>query len=150
MTVCFLNETAAHEIYTYCHTRSLHDALPILFVLLHKIDDTLANLTFRLLLHDLGFSNTEIATYGFGVGFATMLMGIFVGGILYARIGLKSSVLLSLVLMAVSNLSFAVLAQVGHSNELLAFTMGFENFASGIGGVVVVADRKSTRLNSSH
>src|SRR3546814_142114 len=48
-------------------------------------------------------------------------------------------VLLSLVLMAVSNLSFAVLAQVGHSNELLAFTMGFENFASGIGGVCVVA-----------
>src|SRR3546814_19837347 len=41
--------------------------------------------------------------------------------------------------MAVSNLSFAVLAQVGHSNELLALTMGFENFASGIGGVVVVA-----------
>ncbi|HEY9541259.1 MAG TPA: MFS transporter, partial [Luteimonas sp.] len=113
--------------------------LVLLFVLLHKIGDTLANLTFRLLLNDLGFSNTEIATYDVGVGFATMLMGIFVGGILYARMGLKASVLLSLVLMAVSNLSFAVLAQVGHSNELLAFTMGFENFASGIGGVVVVA-----------
>src|SRR3546814_19724853 len=68
-----------------------------------------------------------------------MLIGIFVGGILYSRLGLKASVLLSLVLMAVSNLSFAVLAHVGHSNELLAFTMGFENFASGIGGVVVVA-----------
>src|SRR3546814_20606843 len=66
-------------------------------------------------------------------------MGIVVGGILYARMGLKASVLLSLVLMAVSNLSFAVLAQVCHSHELLAFTMGFENFASGIGGVVVVA-----------
>src|SRR3546814_18832426 len=66
-------------------------------------------------------------------------MGIVVGGILYARMGLKASVLLSLVLMAVSNLSFAVLAHVCHSNELLAFTMGFEHFASGIGGVVVVA-----------
>ena len=113
--------------------------LVLLFVLLHKIGDTLANLTFRLLLNDLGFSNTEIATWDVGVGFAAMLAGIFAGGILYARIGLKGSVLLSLVLMAVSNLSFAVLAHIGHSNAMLAFTMGFENFASGIGGVVVVA-----------
>lgn len=52
---------------------------------------------------------------------------------------MKRSVLVSLVLMAVSNLSFAWLAAVGHSNELLAFTIGFENIASGIGGVVVVA-----------
>ena len=36
-------------------------------------------------------------------------------------------------------ISFAWLAAVGHSNALLAFTIGFENLASGIGGVVVVA-----------
>jgi PAT family beta-lactamase induction signal transducer AmpG len=41
--------------------------------------------------------------------------------------------------MAVSNLSFAWLAATGHSNALLAFTVAFENIASGIGGVVVVA-----------
>ncbi|WP_337243737.1 MFS transporter [Luteimonas sp. gir] len=113
--------------------------LVLLFVLLHKIGDTLANLTLRLLLNDLNFSNAEIATYDVGVGFIAYLVGIFVGGILYARIGMKRSVFLALVLMAVSNLSFALLAAVGHSNGLLAFTIGFENFASGIGGVVVVA-----------
>lgn len=113
--------------------------LVLLFVLLHKIGDTLANLTLRLLLNDLGFTNDEIATYDVGVGFITMLVGIFVGGVLYASLGMKRSVLVALVLMALSNLSFAWLAAVGHSNALLAFTIGFENFASGIGGVVVVA-----------
>ncbi|NUO76607.1 MAG: MFS transporter [Lysobacter sp.] len=113
--------------------------LVLLFVLLHKIGDTLANLTLRLLLNDLGFSNDEIATWDVGLGFFAMLIGIFVGGILYARIGLKRSVLISLVMMGASNLSFAWLAAHGHSNGLLAFTIGFENFASGIGGVVVVA-----------
>jgi MFS transporter, PAT family, beta-lactamase induction signal transducer AmpG len=113
--------------------------LVLTFVLLHKIGDTLANLTFRLLLNDLGFSNNEIATYDVGFGFIAYLVGIFMGGALYARFGMKRSVLLSLVLMAVSNLSFAVLSQVGHNNGLLAFTMCFENLASGIGGVVVVA-----------
>jgi MFS transporter, PAT family, beta-lactamase induction signal transducer AmpG len=48
-------------------------------------------------------------------------------------------VLLALVLMCVSNLSFAALAAVGHSNLGLAAAIGFENFASGYGGVVVVA-----------
>jgi PAT family beta-lactamase induction signal transducer AmpG len=66
-------------------------------------------------------------------------VGIFVGGMLYAGLGMKRSVLIALVLMAVSNLSFAWLASAGHSNLLLAVTIGFENFASGIGGVVVVA-----------
>jgi len=43
------------------------------------------------------------------------------------------------VLMAVSNLSFAMLAASGHSNWGMAAAMGFENIASGFGGVVVVA-----------
>ncbi|WP_343525182.1 MFS transporter [Sphingomonas sp.] len=109
------------------------------FILLHKIGDTLANLTFRLLFNDLGFSKDEIALYDVGVGFWALLVGVFVGGILYARLGMKRSVLISLVLMAISNLSFAGLAAAGHSNWGMAGAIGFENFSSGIGGVTVVA-----------
>lgn len=119
---------------------SRHGAwLVLLFILLHKIGDTLANLTLRLLLEDLGFSNDEIAIYDIGVGFWAFLIGIFVGGVLYAKMGLKRSVLLSLFLMMISNLSFALLSISGHSNLGLAATITFENFASGIGGVVLVA-----------
>jgi len=113
--------------------------LVLLFILLHKIGDTLANLVLRLLLDDLGYSNDEIALYDVGFGFWAYLIGIFIGGVLYSQIGMKRSVLLSLVLMGVSNLSFAALAAAGHSNWGLAGTMAFENIASGIGGVVVVA-----------
>jgi PAT family beta-lactamase induction signal transducer AmpG len=113
--------------------------LVLLFVLLHKVGDTLANLTLRLLLNDLQYTNDEIAIYDVGVGFWAFLVGIFVGGMLYAQIGMKRSVLVSLVLMGVSNFSFALLAQAGHTNPGLAATIAFENFASGIGGVVVVA-----------
>jgi len=111
----------------------------LFFVLIHKIGDTLANLTLRLLFNDLGFSNDEIAFYDVGFGFFAFLAGIFIGGILYTRMGLKHSVLVSLILMAVSNFSFAALALVGHSNLGMAAAVGFENFASGIGGVTVVA-----------
>lgn len=113
--------------------------LVLAFVLVHKVGDTLANLTFRLLFDDLGYTNDEIAVYDVGVGFWAFLVGIFVGGLIFGRWGLQRSVLLALVLMAISNLSFAALAATGHSNFGLAAAIGFENFASGYGGVVVVA-----------
>jgi PAT family beta-lactamase induction signal transducer AmpG len=111
----------------------------LLFVLVHKVGDTLANLTFRLLFNDLGFSNDEIAVYDVAFGFWAYLAGIFIGGVLFTRLGLQRSVLLALVLMCVSNLSFAALAAAGHSNAGMAAAIGFENLASGFGGVVVVA-----------
>jgi MFS transporter, PAT family, beta-lactamase induction signal transducer AmpG len=113
--------------------------LVLLFILLHKIGDTLGQLVLRLLLDDVGYTNDEIALYDVGVGFWAYLIGIFVGGVLYAQLGLKRSVLISLILMGVSNASFAVLAAAGHTNLGLASAMGFENFASGVGGVTVVA-----------
>jgi PAT family beta-lactamase induction signal transducer AmpG len=111
----------------------------LVFVLIHKIGDTLANLTLRLLFDDLGFTNDEVAFYDVGVGFIALLAGVFVGGILYAKLGMKRSVLISLVLMAVSNFGFAALAAAGHTNIGMAAVIGFENLASGIGGVTVVA-----------
>jgi len=111
----------------------------LVFVLIHKIGDTLANLTLRLLFQDLGYSNDEVAFYDVGIGFIALLVGVFVGGIMYAKLGMKRSVLISLVLMAVSNFGFAALAAAGHSNLGMAAVIGFENFASGIGGVTVVA-----------
>jgi PAT family beta-lactamase induction signal transducer AmpG len=113
--------------------------LVLLFILLHKIGDTLSQLTVRLLFDDLGFTNDEIAIFDVGMGFWAYLIGIFVGGAMYAKLGMKRSVLISLVLMGVTNFSFALLAQVGHTNWGLAAAIGFENFASGIGGVTVVA-----------
>jgi len=111
----------------------------LLFILLHKIGDTLGQLVLRLLLDDMAYTNDEIAIWDVGVGFWAYLIGIFVGGLLYSQIGMKRSVLISLVLMGVSNATFAWLASAGHTNFGLAGAIGFENFASGIGGVVLVA-----------
>jgi PAT family beta-lactamase induction signal transducer AmpG len=87
----------------------------------------------------MGYTNDEIAIWDVGVGFWAYLIGIAIGGILYAQIGMKRSVLIALILMGVSNATFAFLAMGGHSNLGLAGCMAFENFASGVGGVVVVA-----------
>src|SRR5437867_1792456 len=58
----------------------------LLFVLVHKIGDTMANLMTRDLLVGQGFTKDEIAFGDVGVGFVALLAGIFAGGILYARL----------------------------------------------------------------
>ena len=113
--------------------------LVLLFILVHKLGDTLANLSFRLLFNSLGFSKDEVAFYDVSLGLVALLVGVFVGGIIYSRLGLRRAVLISLILMGVSNLSFAALALVGHSNIVMAASIAFENFSSGIGGVAIVA-----------
>ena len=64
--------------------------LVLLFILVHKIGDTLSQLTVRLLFNDLGYTNDEIALYDVGFGFWAFLVGIFVGGILYTKLGLEA------------------------------------------------------------
>ena len=113
--------------------------LLLAFVLCHKVGDTLANLTFRLLFNELKFSNDEIALYDVGFGSGAYLAGVLIGGVLYTRLSMQRAVMLSLWLMAVSNLSFAGLAILGKSNWGMAGAIGFENLASGFGGVAVVA-----------
>jgi PAT family beta-lactamase induction signal transducer AmpG len=113
--------------------------LVLIFVLVHKVGDTLGQLTLRLLLDDLAYTNDEIAFYDVGIGFWSQLLGIFAGAWAYTRLGVTRCVYLSLWLMAISNLSFAALAEVGKSNWGLAGAIGFENFASGLGGVAVIA-----------
>jgi PAT family beta-lactamase induction signal transducer AmpG len=113
--------------------------LILLFILVHKIGDTLGQLVLRAMLNFQHYTNDQIAIWDVGVGFWAFLIGIFFGGMLYSWLGLKRSVLLSLVLMGVSNASFALLALAGQTNLGLAAAMTFENVASGIGGVALVA-----------
>ena len=63
--------------------------LVLLFILLHKIGDTLSQLTLRLLLNDQQYTNDEIRSFDVGSGYGAYLIGIFIGGILYARLGMK-------------------------------------------------------------
>jgi PAT family beta-lactamase induction signal transducer AmpG len=130
-------ESVAGPISEFLRRRGA--VLLLAFILLHKIGDTLSQLTLRLLLNDKGYTENEIAIYDVGVGFWAFLIGIFIGGALYARLSLKHSVLLALVLMGVSNFGFALLAAISHNNYALAAAIGFENAASGFGGAVLVA-----------
>ena len=109
------------------------------FVLVSRIGDTMSNLMVRDLFHTLGYTKPEILYGDVWVGLAALFVGIFVGGVIYAKIGLKYSVLISLILMPCVNFGFGILSLIGHNMPAMMAVNGFENFGAGVSGVVMVA-----------
>ncbi len=111
----------------------------LLFILLLKVGDSTAAVMTAPLIGDLGFSKDEIIWANKTVGFVAVLLGAFCGGVLLNRLGTYRGLMVAAILMMITNLSFAVLAEAGRDVDLLAFTIGFENFATGMGGTIAIA-----------
>lgn len=111
----------------------------ILFAIFYKIGDSMAvSLQTRYFL-SLGFDDLVIANSGKLVGFWALLIGLGVGGWLMNKFGLWKALMICAVLQLTSNFSFSALYLIGTNAYFLAFTMGFEQFATGMGATVLVA-----------
>jgi PAT family beta-lactamase induction signal transducer AmpG len=67
------------------------------------------------------------------------LVGVAVGGLLVARIGLLQSLLVGGIVQMLSNLMFAWQASTGHDVNALMLTIALENLSGGIGSAAFVA-----------
>jgi PAT family beta-lactamase induction signal transducer AmpG len=88
---------------------------------------------------DLGFSKTEIANVTKVFGFFMTIFGSALGGILVVRLGILRCMLLAAMLVAGTNLLFAVLASMGPDLRMLAVTISADNLSAGIANVVFIA-----------
>ena len=88
---------------------------------------------------DLGFSKTEIADVSKVFGFFMTIFGSFLGGILVVRYGMMRPLLLGAVLVAVTNLLFAVLAVSEPNLKLLAMVISADNLSGGIAASAFIA-----------
>lgn len=113
--------------------------LILIFILLFKFGDAVAANQTSYFLFELGFDEDEMAWANKVAGVVPTLIGIALGGTLYFAVGAWRALLISGVLMMVTNLMFVALAGIGHSIPFLVLTVGTENFASGLGGTAVVA-----------
>ncbi|UTW55566.1 MFS transporter [Kordiimonas sp. SCSIO 12610] len=113
--------------------------LILLFIVFFKAGDAIAAIMTAPLIVELGFSDSEIADANKLVGAAALWIGIGLGSWLYFAAGAFRALFITGVLMMVTNLAFAWLALVGHDVYALAFTIGAENFATGLGNTVTVA-----------
>ena len=109
------------------------------FIGLYRLSDITMGVMANPFYIDLGFSKTQIANvtkvYGFFMGIA----GAFMGGILVVRYGLMRPLLLGAILVATTNLFFALLAATGADIGLLTLTISADNLSAGIAGSVFIA-----------
>jgi len=113
--------------------------LILLFVMLFKLGDALAGVMTGPFLIEIGFTKTTIATIVKTDGLGATLLGVFIGGILIARMHLLSALWLCGILQMFSNLLFAILAFKGANEHWLMFVIAIENLSGGMGTAAFVA-----------
>jgi PAT family beta-lactamase induction signal transducer AmpG len=109
-------------------------ALEILaFVVLFKLTDNLTQALLRPFFVRIGFGDWDVGVGTMLVGTIAMVLGTMAGGLLTERLGLGRALWVFGILQMVSNLGYAVLAQVGPSRLALYAAQTVEMGASGLG-----------------
>ncbi|MEE9396144.1 MAG: AmpG family muropeptide MFS transporter [Methylococcales bacterium] len=88
---------------------------------------------------DLGYSKIQIANVAKLFGFFMTIAGAIFGGILVMRFGIMKPLLLGAILVATTNLLFAILAVLEPTVTLLAVVISADNFGGGIATSVFIA-----------
>ena len=111
----------------------------LLFIMLYKLGDAYLGVMANPFYVEMGFTKNEIAAVSKAFGLGATIVGGLIGGVLVYRYGIRASLLIAGVLMAASNLVFAVQAMVGHSVPMLMVTIAVENLTGGMGTTAFVA-----------
>ncbi|MGA9855736.1 MAG: MFS transporter [Gammaproteobacteria bacterium] len=112
----------------------------LLLVLLYKFGDWFSGqLTNAFLIEGLHFTATDVGVVNKGFGIAATIVGIFLGGVLMARLSLFRALLYFGILQAASILTFLALSLVGHSYLGMVLAVGVENLAWGMGTAAFIA-----------
>jgi len=113
--------------------------LILMLIALYKMSDITMGVMANPFYLDLGFSKKEIAEISKVFGFFMTIAGAAVGGVLVLRYGLMRALLLGAVLVASTNLLFAILAVSEPSLLLLAGVISADNLSGGIATSVFIA-----------
>jgi PAT family beta-lactamase induction signal transducer AmpG len=109
-------------------------ALQILaFVVLFKLSDNVTQALLRPFFVQVGFGDVDVGVVSMGLGTGGVLVGTFAGGILAQARGLGQALWISGLLQILSNLGYALLAEVGPSRPVLYAAQTFEYAMSGLG-----------------
>jgi PAT family beta-lactamase induction signal transducer AmpG len=111
----------------------------LLFISVYRLSDITMGMMANPFYLDLGFSKSDIATIGKVYGFVMTIVGSMAGGLLVVRFGLFRPLLLGAVLVAVTNLLFAQLAEVGANINWLTLVISADNFSGGLSSTAFIA-----------
>jgi PAT family beta-lactamase induction signal transducer AmpG len=113
-------------------------ALILALICCYRLSDFVLNIMNPFYL-DLGFSLGEIAEVRKIFGVVMSMLGVFVGGLAVARLGLLRALVLGAFAAPVANFIFIWLATRGHDVGALFVAIGVDNVLSGCAGTCLIA-----------
>jgi len=138
--LAWISGTIGGPIISFFKRNGFKIALGILgFVFLFKIGEAFLGRMSIVFYKEIGFSKGDIALYSKGVGWITTIIFTLLGGLFAIRSGVIKAMFISGILMAATNLLFAVLAWSGKSELLFAVAVLFDDIAAAFATVAFVA-----------
>ena len=138
-TFSWLYGTIINPLVSFFKKNSFSVAVGILsFIFLFKIGEAFLGRMSIIFYKEIGFSKTDIALYSKGIGWITTITFTLLGGLFAIRMGLLKAMFVSGIVMALTNLMFSVLAWVGQSEILFAFTVLIDDLAAAFATVAFV------------
>ena len=135
----WLYGTIINPLVSFFKKNSFSVAVGILsFIFLFKIGEAFLGRMSIIFYKEIGFSKTDIALYSKGIGWITTITFTLLGGLFAIRMGLLKAMFVSGIVMALTNLMFSVLAWVGQSEILFAFTVLIDDLAAAFATVAFV------------
>jgi len=113
--------------------------LILLLIAIYKLSDITMGVMANPFYLDLGFSKKEIAEISKIFGFFMTILGASLGGVLVLRYRIMRPLLLGAVMVSLTNLLFAFLANKEPDLMLLAFVISADNLSGGIATSVFIA-----------
>lgn len=111
----------------------------LLFIFLFKIGEAFLGRMSVVFYKELGFTNTEIATYSKLMSWWVTIVFSLLGGFFTMLFGVVRGLLVGGIAMAASNLLFSLMAVVGPNVPLYAFTVLVDGFCQAWSTVAFVA-----------
>ncbi len=111
----------------------------LLLIAVYRMSDITMGVMANPFYLDLGYSKAEIAEVSKVFGFFMTIIGASVGGVMVVRYGIMKPLLLGAVLVAVTNLLFALMAHAEPDLMLLAGVISADNLSGGIATSVFIA-----------
>lgn len=111
----------------------------LVFIFIFKLGDALLGRMSGVFYREMGFSLLEIAEVSKLYGFTGNILGILLGGILVARVGMLKALFIAGLATATTNLTYAWLAASGQSYLVFVVALVTDNFTTGLVTVAFVA-----------
>ena len=135
----WLYGTVVNPLLSFFKKNTINVALAILgFIFLFKIGEAFLGRMSLVFYKEIGFSKTDIALYSKGIGWITTVTFTLLGGLFAVRMGLIKAMFVSGIFMASTNILFSVLAWVGTSEVLFAFTVLVDDLSAAFATVAFV------------